>query len=345
MRVQLIQSNASFNGILDSKKPISGKYLDYTPPYTLSTQHLFKIYNGAEVQGVSYNQYLGGLYITYSLADKFQEGSATYISSGEAWELGDKANKMKSFAKDVLEDSQIQILNAKYFQKQLLDEYNSADIASASNIGNSFKTIDVEVDKTIISIPTNEENELFDVYEFDSFGTLTKSMKNVKYMEDGSYAAQEVHVFDVEKYECLLDVKAQGDTLYAKHAYTFDVLTQDKFSYAKNQTKVAEKTMAESSFEYENGALKAYNEDFASFENGSFSCKKRYAFYSSGDFYCAYDYCNNNSRATAQKMFYIENNILSRVESLCRQNCDGELQGEHIIVTSRKSKYRPKAFA
>ena len=134
--------NMNFRGILDSNKAVNGKYLKYTAPLTRNTQQYGRVYNGSDVQNVSYFQYVQGLYSTYIKEDEDYRYAVTYIPLCEASELMSKANALKNSVKTVLKTCEAHRIEAKKIQQQLLDEFDevNADMISDSDL--AFKTVD-----------------------------------------------------------------------------------------------------------------------------------------------------------------------------------------------------------
>ncbi len=333
--------NTSFKGILDSTKPVSGKYLKYTAPLTRSTQQYGRVYNGENAGGVSYLQYVQSLYPTYIKEDDGYRFAATYIPFSEASELMGKARALKSSVRTVLQTCEAHKKYAKEAQKQLLDEFDKTTVEMTSTSDLAFKTVDVETGKTTLAIPTKENEKLFDVYEFDLFGTLDRSLKGVRYLPDGSYEADEIHIFDLLKYELLKNAKAQNGVIDCEHAYSFDIKDMNKFSYSHQQTRKEDVTLAQYFVEYQNGKTKAYNVDAVIYSDEELSSSKRYEFNKDDRYYCAYDYEQNSSGAQAQKVFFFENNRLSTVESDCVKKPENQLQGKHIIVIRKNNNRKP----
>lgn len=336
--------NMNFRGILDSNKAVNGKYLKYTAPLTRNTQQYGRVYNGSDVQNVSYFQYVQGLYSTYIKEDEDYRYAVTYIPLCEAGELMSKARTLKNSVKTVLKTCEAHRIEAKKIQQQLLDEFDkvNADMVSDSDL--AFKTVDIETGKITLAIPTKEDEKLFNVYEFDSSGSLDRSLKGVRYLPDGRYTAQEIHIFDMQEYACLKNAEVQNGVIDCEHAYSFDVCDMKKFSYSYLQTRKDDVTLAQYFVEYQNGKTKTYSVDAAIYPNKDFSSSKRYEFNSKDSCSCMYDYNNTKSKPIAEKMFVFEDGRLTRIESKCRRNVVGQLQGEHIINVRRDKNYKPKGM-
>ena len=336
--------NMNFRGILDSNKAVNGKYLKYTAPLTRNTQQYGRVYNGSDVQNVSYFQYVQGLYSTYIKEDEDYRYAVTYIPLCEASELMSKANALKNSVKTVLKTCEAHRIEAKKIQQQLLDEFDevNADMISDSDL--AFKTVDIETGKITLAIPTKEDEKLFNVYEFDSSGSLDRSLKGVRYLPDGSYTAQEIHIFDMQEYACLKNAEVQNGVIDCKHAYSFDVCDMKKFSYSYLQTRKDDAVLAQYFVEYEHDKTKAYNVDVVIRPNNELSSSKRYEFDEDGQYFCAYDYEANTKNEKAKKAFFFEDNRLSTVESYCRKNPEGRLQGGHIINVRRDKNCKPKGM-
>lgn len=336
--------NTSFKGILDSNKPVSGKYLKYTAPLTRNTQQYGRVYNGDDVQNVFYHTYVQGLYPTYIKEGKGYRSAVTYIPLKEVFEIVDKANALKKSVKVVFDTCEAHKNEAKRIQQQLLDEFDEVNTDMISDSDLAFKTTDIETGKSTLAIPTKEDEKLFDVYEFDSSGSLDRSLKGVRYLPDGSYEAQEIHIFDMKEYACLKNAQVQNGVIDCEHAYSFDVCDMNKFSYSHNQTRKKDVTLAQYFVEFEKGKAKSYNVDSVIYPNKDFSASKRYEFNSKDSYSCMYGYDNAKLNPTTEKMFVFENGRLSRIESNCRLNVVGQLQGEHIIDVQRNKNNKPKGM-
>ena len=174
--------NTGFKGILDSNRPISGKYSKYTAPATRSTQILGRLYNGAEARGISYLDYTQGLYSTYVKEGEGYSYGASYIPYIEFSDLMNKGRQLKSSARTVLETAEKHENFARGIRKQLLKELSGANINKVVRCDNAFVTTDISTNATTITIPSENGNKLYDVYEFDSVGALDRVLKGVKYL-------------------------------------------------------------------------------------------------------------------------------------------------------------------
>lgn len=338
--------NTNFRGILDSKESIRGKYLKYTVPLTRNTQQYERIYNGEDLQNgnVDYLQPIQWLQPVFVKEGGDYICAAVFIPYREVYELKDEANTLKGSVSVVLDACEAHKNEAKRIQRQLLDEFDEVNVDMISDSDLAFKTVDIETGKTTLAIPTKENKKLFNVYEFDSSGSLDRSLKNVEYLPDGSFKAQEMHIFDMKEYACLKNVEVQNGIIDCEHAYSFDICDMNKFSYSLEQTRKKDVTLAQYFVEYQNDKPKAYSVDAVMYPSKSFNCSRRYEFYSKDNYSCMYDYENANSNPTAEKMFVFENDKLSRVESKCRQNAVGQLQGEYIILFNGNKNFKPKGM-
>ena len=131
--------NTSFRGILDSNKPVSGKYLKYTAPLTRNTQQYGRVYNGDDVQNVFYHTYVQGLYPTYIKEGKGYRSAVTYIPLKEVFEIVDKANALKKSVKVVFDTCEAHKNEAKRIQQQLLDEFDEVNTDMISDSDLAFK--------------------------------------------------------------------------------------------------------------------------------------------------------------------------------------------------------------
>lgn len=332
--------NTNFRGILDSSKPISGKYLQAIKPLTSNTQYLGKIYNGKEAIGTPYIHYVQCLYPTYVLKDGKYEFCATYVPFSEGRELTNEARVLKKSIKTVLKTCETHGAEAKEIRQQLLDEFDKVSIDMVSDSDLAFKTTNVETNRATLVIPSEDGEKLFDIYEFDSLGSLERSLKGVKYFPDNKYTAQEIHIFDTNGYACLKNAIVQNGVIDCEHAYSFDAFENNKFNYSYRQTRKDNATLSQYFVEFENGKAKSYNVDVAIFPNEDFSSSKRYEFYSKNNYSCLYGYDKAKSNLMAEKIFFFENDKLSKIESSCKQR-NGELRGNRIIFINRSKISKP----